>query len=256
RLIWFAMLMIVIGGVGAWLYFSRSASEPPLPPMKYVSFTDFPGGESWPAFSPDGNQIAFSWNGENGDNDDIYVKLIGSVKPLRLTTNPAVDYCPTWSPDGRQIAFVRISDSEIAIYTVPALGGAERKLLSVGPKWDLAYWGPTLDWSPDGKYIACAEIRPGHHLPNLFLFSPETGEKRSLTSPVADLDHGDQVFSPDGRTVAFARTDASLSRDIYLVSVTGGEPKRLTFDNAGLSNLAWTADGREIIFSSTRAGGE
>src|SRR5215510_7235453 len=136
RLIWFAMLMIVIGGVGAWLYFSRSASEPPLPPMKYVSFTDFPGGESWPAFSPDGNQIAFSWNGENGDNDDIYVKLIGSVKPLRLTTNPAVDYCPTWSPDGRQIAFVRISDSEIAIYTVPALGGAERKLLSVGPKWD------------------------------------------------------------------------------------------------------------------------
>ena len=64
------------------------------------------------------------------------------------------------------------------------------------------------------------------------------------------------VFSPDSQTVAFVRRAAVLSSDIYLVSVNGGEPKRLTFDNVLFSRLAWTANGREIIFSSTRAGGD
>ena len=42
--------------------------------------------KSTPAFSPDGNQLAFAWDGENGDNFDIYVQLIGSGSPpLRLT---------------------------------------------------------------------------------------------------------------------------------------------------------------------------
>ena len=41
-----------------------------------------------PSFSPDGNQVAFSWNGEKQDNFDIYVKLIGSP------TSRAADHGP------------------------------------------------------------------------------------------------------------------------------------------------------------------
>ena len=54
-----------------------------------------------PSFSPDGNHVAYSWNGENQDNHDIYVKLIGAPKPLRLTTDPADDRGPVFSPDGQ-----------------------------------------------------------------------------------------------------------------------------------------------------------
>src|SRR4029450_2284982 len=112
-----------------------------------------PGWKCNQAFSPDGNQIAFQWSREPGGTEDIYVKLIGSERPLQLTTDPAVDTCPTWSPDGRQIAFVRCTHSEHAVYTVAALGGPERKLLSGGTG------GGRLDWSPDGKYIAWDEKR-------------------------------------------------------------------------------------------------
>src|SRR5262249_34415959 len=144
-----------------------------LPPMKVVPFTTFPGWELAPAFSPDGNQIAFEWRGEKGDNSDIYMMQIGSEKPLRLTTDPANDHGPAWSPDGRQIAFLRISEREVAIYTVPALGGAERKLLSLGPKTNWGAFDPvSLDWSPDGKYIACVEKRSAQQPANIFLFSP------------------------------------------------------------------------------------
>ena len=64
--------------------------------------------DEWsPTFSPDGEQVAFSWNGEKWDDASIYVKMIGSAEVRRLTTDPASDGYPAWSPDGRQIAFVR-----------------------------------------------------------------------------------------------------------------------------------------------------
>ena len=266
QMIWSAALLLLIGiGVVAWIYFSRPALKPSLPPMKVVPFTSFPGWEGNPAFSPDGNMIAFDWSGEKNDNSDIYVMLIGSEK-IRLTTDPANDYGPTWSPDGRQLAFVRVSESEIAIYTVPVLGGPERKLLSLGPKANWGGWAvpssrflaiTDLYWSPDGKYIACVEKRSKQLPYNIFLFSPETGERRTLTAPdEQDLGDCGPVVSPDSKTVAFVRYHTWLSRDIYLVSVTGGEPRRLTFDNVRVLCSGWTADGREIIFSSERVGGD
>ncbi len=51
-----------------------------------------------PTFSPDGNQIAFSWNGKNQDNFDIYVKVVGAQGYVRLTSSPEIDYSPVWSP--------------------------------------------------------------------------------------------------------------------------------------------------------------
>ena len=56
-----------------------------------LPLTSYAGSEECPNFSPDGNQVAFSWNGEKQDNADIYIKLIGSPNYVRLTTDPADD---------------------------------------------------------------------------------------------------------------------------------------------------------------------
>jgi hypothetical protein len=86
-------------------------------------------GEKYsPSLSPDGKQLAFAWNGGNGPFFSIYVKLIGTEEPLRLSKQESVDYNPVWSPDGRYIAFCRIQKGETGIYIVPALGGAARKV--------------------------------------------------------------------------------------------------------------------------------
>ena len=50
-----------------------------------------PGDEGYPAFSPDGTQVAFASNGERRDNADIYIKRIDADTPQRLTTDPAHD---------------------------------------------------------------------------------------------------------------------------------------------------------------------
>ncbi len=127
-------------------------------------------------------------------------------------------------------------------------------IFRAGPvNWHL--W-PTLDWSLDGKFIASSHRVSQEDPAGILLFSLETGERRTLTSPPAQS-AGDSspVFSPDSQTLAFVRhttVDTTGLGDLYLVPITGGQPKRLTFDNAHIDRAAWTPDGREIIFSSSR----
>src|SRR5690606_22562681 len=82
-----------------------------------------------------------------------------------------------------------------------------------------------------------------------------TRETRRLTEPPADY-RGDVelAFSPDGRWLAFVRSVFEKVDDIYVVPVAGGELKRLTFDQAEVTGLDWTADGSEVLFSSDREG--
>src|SRR5438270_417628 len=213
-----------------------------------------------PTFSPDGNQVAFTWFGETRDNEDIYVKLIGTTgSPLRLTTDAAKDYSPAWSPDGRFIAFLRnLPRGKCAVLLIPALGGRERKLAEIS-NLRLAFLpGPYLAWSPDGNSLVIGDRDSLTEPFALFLLSIETGEKRKLTSPPAQLS-GDSspAFSPEGRTLAFSRNTDSGLGDLYLLAFSeglksAGEARRISFENRGAATPAWTADGRETVFSDFR----
>jgi Tol biopolymer transport system component/predicted Ser/Thr protein kinase len=249
-----ALVALVIGGA-AWFQFFRAPSKSALQPMRVVPLTSFPGTEADPALSPDGSYVAFDWNGETGDNFDLYVKLIGTETTLRLTDNPAEDCCPAWSPDGRYIAFMRSSGTKDEIFIIPALGGPERKLQTISgarPSGRLRF----VSWSPDGRLLAFADQGPDEGPYAIFLVSVESLERRKLSAPPAEY-QGDSypVFSPDGKTLAFVRAASAVVSDIYLLSVAGGEPRRLTFDNVHIHGLGWIPDGREIVFSSHRGGG-
>jgi Tol biopolymer transport system component len=69
-------------------------------------------------------------------------------------------------------------------------------------------------------------------------------------APIANVGDLAPAIAPDGQTVAFYRLTSLGSGDIYLVPFAGGEPKRLTFQETWLERLAWTPDGRELVFSS------
>jgi len=220
-------------------------------PMRVVPLTSFSGWELHPALSPDGTHLAFSWDG-GGGNRDIYVQLIGAGTPLRLTTDPAEDQSPTWSPDGRYIAFIRsVTDGVQGLFTVPALGGPERKLQAsrCGP-WG---WRCRLDWSPDGKLLAFPDQTSAHTF-GIFLLSLETLERRRLTAPPED--HQDDVipaFSPDGRWVAFARVGGNTRPSVNVVPVAGGEARRVSLGDVWtggeIGGQAWTPDGGSIVAS-------
>jgi Tol biopolymer transport system component/serine/threonine protein kinase len=240
-----AFLLFALAGVVVW--FLRPTSRP-VP--RTVPLTTYPGFQFDPALSPDGRQVAFAWNGDKGDNSDIYVKLVDAGAPLRLTSNPAPESTPTWSPDGRYIAFCRQLSDHAEIWMVPALGGAEQKLAASAVCLGLS-------WSPDGKLLAMV----GRDVPQapfgVFLFSFETGTKRRLSSPPGEY-FGDfrPKFSPDGKTLALIRAPGGTSGDLYVLRLTEGgsrEPQRLTLDR-GVRDVDWTADGRKIVFSASDVG--
>ena len=256
RAVWLAALVgaIVLGAVALW--YLRPTEPAVQTSMIAVPLTSFAGYEIYPSFSPDGNQVAFVWDGERQDNLDIYVKLIGPGTPIRITTDPAEESDPAWSPDGRWIAFVReLPGAKAGFFVIPALGGSERKLAETSSElWYHSLPDPHVAWSADGKWLIVANKPSASEPCALFRLSVSTGEMRQLTRPPATANDSGVALSPDGHTLAFVRMVAWGAGDIYLLALSGellpqAEPVRLTFEEQMARDPAWTPDGREIVFS-------
>jgi Tol biopolymer transport system component/DNA-binding winged helix-turn-helix (wHTH) protein len=255
--LWLLALLAV--GVLAFFTFKPPGAGPTksagATPVNVISLTSYAGNERQAAFSPDGNQIAFVWTGEKESHGDIYVRLVEGGNYVRVTEHPGDDINPVWSPTGRTLAFYRSAPEGDGVYLVPALGGAERKLTDAWANRFGIGSHTWVHWSPDDKWLVLSDKTAATDAFSLYLVSPTTGERRRLTTPPASI-IGDcsPVFSPDGRQIAFVRVASAFLGEVYLVSIDGGEPKRLTFDAAGVNNLIWTAGGNEIIFASRQAG--
>ncbi len=236
--------------IGTW---DRSASALKTGTVP-VPLTSYTGSESMPAFSPDGSQVAFVWDGPEENNADIYVKVVGTGEPLRLTSDPARDDAPAWSPDGRWIAFVRRTAAHFQgdVYVVPALGGVERRVRET--VFSGQYAGPTLAWTGDSKWLAVRD--DGAPVPGLYLISLETGESRLLLERPAEdgIDRG-AAFSPDGGQLAFTR-----SGRLHVVDLDGlkpkGRPRPLTREaGATIRSQAWNPDQKYIVFQRHTSAG-
>ena len=262
--LWSGGILLLLVAAGLW--FLRLRFNHPATPLSVSPLTGSRGLEVNPCFSPDGNQIAFSWNGPRQDNFDIYVKLIGGGEPLRLTSDAALDFSPVWSPDGRSIAFVRrLSMEKLAVMLIPALGGVERKITEI-PGYNLTVANPLapnklprlLAWSADGEWLVISEASVLGGGASLVAHSMSTGERRKLIQTHSDYGDLNPAFSPDGRTLAFSRCNTVDVSDIYLLPVSADlrpavAPKRITFDNR-TDQPAWSSDGRGLIVASNRGG--
>jgi Tol biopolymer transport system component/DNA-binding winged helix-turn-helix (wHTH) protein len=211
-------------------------------------------GEKYaPTLSPDGQHLAFVWNGGAGPHFNLYVKVVGTEESLQLTRQASLDFSPVWSPDGRYIAFCRILKGATGIYIIPALGGAERRVHNT--LWDdeefqgAFRFADRLSWSPDAKSLAYSDrASRSEAAASIFLLSLDSQEVRRLTSPQRSRGDFSPEFSPDGQTLAFAR-DAQGVESIYAILASGGQEQRLTSDTKQKWGLAWTPDSREIVFS-------
>jgi eukaryotic-like serine/threonine-protein kinase len=237
--------LVGAGAVAVVLLLVRLWMDAPVTGVPIVTpFTTYPGVETTPAFSPDGERIAYVWDGPGRDSRDIYVQAVGGDEPVRLTTHPAEDAVPAFSPDGTLIAFVR---DQSRVMVVPSGGGEEREV-------GVAYY-PRVTFSPDGQFVATSG--PGAQLAlgrGLVLLPLEGGEPRVLTTPPPGFSDITPAFSPDGRRLAFQRAASETVADVWVTSATGTNPVRLTFDNRTVTGPAWTQDSRALIIGSARMG--
>lgn len=214
--------------------------------------TAFPGSETHPALSPNGQQVAFAWRAPDSLHTSIYIMQEGAGEPLQVSTGTARDHGPTWSPDGRFLAYVRTSDTLTQVVSAPSIGGSARpRAMFVRRNIH------SIAWSPDTtrqSLVLSAEQRP-HQAYGLYVRPVEDDTLRRLTAPPlwSVGDHSPAV-SPDGSTVAFVRDIVPGVGDLYTLPIEGGEPEPLTRDSMAIDGVAWTPDGGRLLLAARRAG--
>jgi Tol biopolymer transport system component len=249
-----ALVFTTAAGLGLWLAHSREERPPRVVPL-----TTFAGSENFPSFSPDGKQVVFTWSGENQNKRDLYVNTIGSATAL-LATDAAPHLFPAWSPDGRQIAFLKGGERP-GIYLISPLGGPEQKIADFNGAGVESTRAGAPAWSPDGKFLVVAKLR---HQPKsdpdegaLILVPLQVGEVRALLVPESGRSYQSPAIAPDGRSLAFASCGDSGPRTCAL-SLVGinpdllprGRPRQIREVRAQIAGMAWTADGRSIVYSA------
>jgi len=202
-----------------------------------------------PAFSPDGQSIAFAHTVQS--RPDLYViEVERGTKPRPLTEDWATEAGPVWSPDGQRIAFSSDLSGDEELYLI-SVDGQNRKRLTHSP-------GPDHSpaWSPDGMRLAFVSNRVSSA--DIFVLVLETEEVFRLTSTRAIDTH--PSWSPDGSWIAFSSSmgnpECELCLNIHLMHPDGSDLRQLTFTDPGTSWTqalfpSWSPDGEMIVYQAT-----
>jgi Tol biopolymer transport system component len=203
--------------------------------------TDSPGLDAFPAWSPDGERIAFATDRDG--NWELYVMEADGAEQRRLTNTPEDESSPAWSPDGEKIAYVTDVFEGNETIRVMNADGSGRKRLADG-NWP--------SWSPDGERIVYT-VYSASEAGRLFVMNSDGSEQRwlggSLLQRLSGIADGEEpAWSPDGEKIAFAY---ERDGEIYTMNVDGSGRTRLT-DTPGYDHWppTWSPDGTRIAFTS------
>src|SRR5262245_28920657 len=202
--------------------------------------------------SPDGKQIAFSYQGA------IWRTPLEGGTITRISDGAGFDIEPAWSPDATRVACVgsprmaggplRLLDAESgnALATPPAIEAVDTVSYS------------RLEFHPDGRLFGY--FRVGGNDGGLALLDLASGKTQTIVKPPKQTRY---ALSRDGQWVAYTSTldvdgqqrgNDGPQNENWKIAVAGGEPVKVMRFASRVHDLCWSADGK-AMFVVSEAGG-
>ncbi|WP_156349030.1 MULTISPECIES: S41 family peptidase [unclassified Sphingomonas] len=234
--------------MGVWRFDAATGAAAPVPirlrgapaaePRRHQRFARF----DRMALSPDGRKVALIAHGE------VFAAAAKDGGPAqRITTSLAAEREVAWSPDSRRLLYVTEAGQDRRLALSDIAGGRETMLTRAGV-------AVAPSWSGDGRAIAYVRNRR-----ELRVYRPAQGKVAAsdtllFTGALAvDEDGPRPVWSPDGAWIAFPVRDARSFVNVHVVPAAGGAARQVGFlANGWLGQIAWSPDGRYILFDTAQ----
>jgi len=212
----------------------------------------------YPAVSPDGQKIVFSYQG------DLFIVPASGGEARHLTVHNAYDFMPVWSPDSKQIVFASDRFGNFDLFSVSAEGGVPKRLTF--------YSGTELpnSFTPDGKEVLfIASIQdvpenvqfPSGLLTELYAVPVNGGGIRQVLSTPAEKavfnKAGDKIIYQDRKgyeNVWRKHHTSAVTRDIWSYDLNTKSHTKLTGFNGEDRNPVFSNDGKTIYYLSEQSG--
>lgn len=243
--------ILVLALVAAAVLVMRPRAKAPAPDFSggrhLTLLFSSPGELADPRLSPDGKMIAYV--AEDQGHEDLFVSRVAGGGRIRVTNDTAHKGRPDFSPDGEKIVFARLlpGSESPQLCVVPAFGGEVVPIYTGGSN-------PV--WSADGARLAFIVHRTGQAMA-LATVAADGSDIRVILGGNATYPFlYSPAWSPDGRQIAIVRSTGGAAGEIWLVPATGGPPHRFSNDPPGVfsHHEVFTPDGRDLVYSSNRAG--
>jgi len=188
-----------------------------------------------PAFSPDGERLAYDLADPRRGKTDVWIRDLRRGVSSRFTFDTDDAFAPLWSPDGKQIVYTVGND----LFVKASEGLGEEKPLLKSDELKFV-----CDWSRDGKYIAYSS--QGKDTSWDIWILPTFGDGKPVPFVKTSFVEMRPVFSPDGRFVAYQSNESGRA-EVYVQSFPGPGGK-WQISTAGGIEPHWRGDGKELYY--------
>jgi len=222
--------------------------------LHFVPLATDPGYEGFPAWSPDGQTIAYA--AEVNDTLQIFTRQLASSRPAQVTQAPYDCKHPFWSPDGKRLFYVSLARDRESIWAVGAAGGTPQVVVENANRGAISPDGRTLAFLRDEERMDIVGTSA------LWLSSPIGAEPKRSASLDLRFVEGALAFSPDGSKLGICAIRRSLDAEagargwqFWIVPQSGAPAYRRLESWADaaprITNFTWLPDGRHVVLGVT-----